>query len=622
MRERAHGYILSAIAALLPNNRPILYSLFVMLLLSQGLSNIAHAQQSGSVYATAYQDVNVGANSDEPYNKPRNTLGPPNGGGHSLGWGGSIVLFFGENAVSPSGDAKGDIHVIENNVPESVFVDISTDGQNWIPAGSVGTSNANGGALNIDGISETNVVYPYIRLTDTDGRQTGAPYGGADIDAVSISPAPPEEDKEGGCNNKKGEDGNRGNPCNVASGNKYQAERDFVLPGLSYTRYYNSRVFYDSNLGIGWTSTYHKRLIHKSNKIVVLRSSGYSEAWQDNGGILAGDLDSSYLLTNSGSGNVLTHEDGRTETYNNVGLLVSESTSEGLTTTFTYSSADQLLKVYGPYGHSLTFEYDRYGRVKAVADDEDIVITYTYNGILLTKVTYADGSNRKYKYEDPNYFAHLTGIVDENGDRYATWEYDSEGRAISSEHADTSGNGGQEHMTFSYDSATQTTVTDAAGTIEVLTFDENLGTKNLIHQIFTHDGKGISQVYDANNNLIQLVDEEGRITTYLYNTNNQKISMTQAANTALARTTTYEYVSADIDLVTKTTQPSIVSGLFKQTITAYDANLNITSVTINGFDQSSNSISRTTTFTHDALGKVTSVNGPRTDVNDTSNISY
>jgi len=52
----------------------------------------------------------------------------------------------------------------------------------------------------------------------------------------------------------------------------------------------------------------------------------------------------------------------------------------------------------------------------------------------------------------------------ENGDRYATFAFDTTGRTISTEHA-----GGFERLTFDYQ-PTQTTVIDAAGTERVFQF--------------------------------------------------------------------------------------------------------------------------------------------------------
>jgi len=48
-----------------------------------------------------------------------------------------------------------------------------------------------------------------------------------------------------------------------------------------------------------------------------------------------------------------------------------------------------------------------------------------------------DNPKRTYHYEDTRFPNHLTGVTDENGDRYSTFAYDAEGKAILTEHAQT-----------------------------------------------------------------------------------------------------------------------------------------------------------------------------------------
>ena len=75
-----------------------------------------------------------------------------------------------------------------------------------------------------------------------------------------------------------------------------------------------------------------------------------------------------------------------------------------------------------------------------------------------TPLDESDNPVRYYLYEDPNFPHALTGIVDENNVRFATWAYDAQGRAILSEHA-----GGADRVELSYNADGSTTVTDALG---------------------------------------------------------------------------------------------------------------------------------------------------------------
>jgi len=166
------------------------------------------------------------------------------------------------------------------------------------------------------------------------------------------------------------------------------------------------------------------------------------------------------------------------------------------------------------------------------------------------------------------------------------------------------------------------TVTDAIGTQEVWTFQEILNENKLTSKINQVDGKGITQTWDTRGNLLSRTDAEGRTTTYSYNSKNQRISMTEAYGTSYARTMTYEYLDADTDLITKVTSPSIFAGNFKETITTYDSRLNVTSITINGFNADGKIVTRVTSFSHNAYGKITQINGPRIDVDDITTLRY
>jgi hypothetical protein len=79
----------------------------------------------------------------------------------------------------------------------------------------------------------------------------------------------------------------------------------------------------------------------------------------------------------------------------------------------------------------------------------------------LTRVTYQDGTYREYLYEIATFLYALTGIVDENGDRYATFGYASgtynfsDGKVIATQHAQTTNGVPQEKFTIVYNSATR-----------------------------------------------------------------------------------------------------------------------------------------------------------------------
>ncbi|MCO3156978.1 RHS repeat protein, partial [Pseudomonas aeruginosa] len=91
---------------------------------------------------------------------------------------------------------------------------------------------------------------------------------------------------------------------------------------------------------------------------------------------------------------------------------------------------------------------DEYGKAKSLETSSTKVdLTYNQNGSLTKRTTNASGfkSEKDYHYENSQNPRLLTGITDENGARYATWTYDDQGRAISSEHAN-----GAEKVSLAY----------------------------------------------------------------------------------------------------------------------------------------------------------------------------
>jgi RHS repeat-associated protein len=344
---------------------------------------------------------------------------------------------------------------------------------------------------------------------------------------------------------------------------------------------------------------------------------------QWSGGAWTTDPDVPGTLSATTSGWTYTLRDGTVETYDISGRLVRITDRTGLSQTLTYSS-DRLESVTNAFGHSLRFASG------TVTDHAGQSIRYSYGeGGNLTRVDYPNGTAKLYHYDDSRFPGHLTGIshVEANGttNRFATFTYDATGKAASTEHA-----GGMEKFTLNYDWATQTTVTNAAGTKMVLSFTTAWGAKNLTRKTNYSDYKGITQTYDGRNNLICRSDEEGRVTTYTYN-GLQKVSMTEGQSgncttptlTTATRTTTYQYLSTTLDLPTLIQSPSVAGGSnTKQVGIAYDAQRNPVTITQSGFTPAGVAVARSIALGYNAFGQVTSIDGPRTDVADVTHISY
>ena len=112
------------------------------------------------------------------------------------------------------------------------------------------------------------------------------------------------------------------------------------------------------------------------------------------------------------------------------------------------------------------FALNAYGYVSAITDSNGNIYQYEYTNDNLTAVVYPDltpdvvddNPRKQYLYENADFPSALTGLIDEEGIRFATWEYDAYGRAIKSKHAL-----GAEELNISYNPDATTTTTNALG---------------------------------------------------------------------------------------------------------------------------------------------------------------
>lgn len=441
-----------------------------------------------------------------------------------------------------------------------------------------------------------------------------------------VNTIPPKE--EFACS---GEDAVFGNPCDASNGNKHQYELDFQSPltGLSIGRYYNSnlakglptgagkRIY---GLGYGWTASFLKRLDIGTNVIHSRRANGNRESFIFKNNTWQAGSDGTLLLSQDASGYTLTRPNSNSEHYNLQGSIDTE-TINGLVLTYSYDGSGNLQAVTNSFGHSLSFTYGDNNQIATITTPTDDVFQYDYDtNNNLVSVTYPDTNSRTYHYENGGFISALTGITDENNSRYSTYGYTSYGWADKTQHAISDNVTPQENYELSYQS--DVTVTDPRGKQRVLDFDTNLGVKKLIRSTNLEDGKVLTLAYDGQNNLTSRTDEEDNQTTYVYNSDNQKESMTEAAGTPSARTTTYSYYSPAVDLVTSISRPSVSSGAQRVTTISYDAGFNVDTITETGYQADGTAISRATDLDFDNVGRVVQINGPRTDVSDITQLAY
>ena len=258
-------------------------------------------------------------------------------------------------------------------------------------------------------------------------------------------------------------------------------------------------------------------------------------------------------------------ENGDIEDYNAEGKLLSITATNGMKQELFYDASTGLLSsVKDSTGRELLFAYTG-NQLSSVTVDGNKTTSYAYNSLgLITTVTRPDNTTRIYHYEDSRFPTALTGITDERGKRYATWAYDAQGRAISSEHA-----GGAEKTLLAFNADGSTTVTNALNKQTIYRFADIAGARRVtkVEGQPTANCVGANQdyTYTAQGWIASKTDWKGIKTTYQYNTLGQETSRTEAFGTSEARTITTEW-HPTLFVKTKVTEPE------KETIYSYDSN--------------------------------------------------
>jgi YD repeat-containing protein len=295
----------------------------------------------------------------------------------------------------------------------------------------------------------------------------------------------------------------KGEPINIATGNKFEQDTDYVAPTswLTFRRFYNGLVAVDpTTLGTTWRHSFDRSLKFASSvSIRAYRPDGRFEKFsKSNTGAWTPDADiaDSLIQESDANGNatgytVFVAASQQFEQYSATGLLLSIKDEAGQVMTLTYSTTSTsvsiapapnlLLTVTDPNGRVLQFTYDSSARLHTVTQPDSGVLTYGYDAATgdLTSVQYPDGKIRQYAYNEAsltggaNLPGVLTGVIDEAGARYASTTYDSTGRATSASLA-----GGVDAMTVTYGTSTgttPTTITTALGVSTSLGFQNILG---------------------------------------------------------------------------------------------------------------------------------------------------
>lgn len=326
-----------------------------------------------------------------------------------------------------------------------------------------------------------------------------------------------------------------GNPINFAMGNKVQEEEDY----RSATEGYPLRLVRRFNSADGyWRHNYATRLKIEATRLMLFFPDGGAMPFARSGSTITPEPDELGSLMQVGSGWLYVAGDNTRYEFNADGRLVKQSEPYGLYHSLVYGAAG-LVTVTDSFGNSLSFTEDAHLQPLAFTAP-GVSIAYTYDGtarlLTVAKTTGTETGTRTYHYENPTYPRFLTGITDERGVRYATFTYDSLGRAISSTHA-----AGADLTQVAYNADGTATVTNPLGKEAIYHFTVINGVKR-ITQIEGEPSPNCpasnsTYTYDARGQLTRQTDANGNVTQYAYNARGLRVLYTQAVGTAEQRTT-------------------------------------------------------------------------------------
>lgn len=418
-----------------------------------------------------------------------------------------------------------------------------------------------------------------------------------------------------------------GNPIHLASGNKFQEEVDFADPlsTLSFKRAYNSLGFEDTGLGKGWRHNFQRSLhiaaVDTQNVAVARRPDGKVLTFRKQAdGTLRPDADVSERLWRQADASGNTTWELRTvadelEIYDSGGRLQNIELLGGNTLTLEYASG-KLTKVQDSFSRSLNFSYNAIGKLEGFSDPAGNQFSFAYDSDdHLVDVVYPDQSHKTYIYNEQQHTGFtdlpyaLTGITDENGSRFATYKYDSVGRAVSTEHA-----GGAQRTTLTFNADGTTSITDALGTSRTMAFAHILGTyreTSSTHPCVACGGNvPKSTSYDSNGNVKTTTDFRFIATVYDYDlARNLETTRTEAYATGDQRITRTAW-HPQFRLPEAITEP--VSGGSRISTFVYDSVGNLERKTVTGpkNDGTSATVSRTWSWAYLSRGRVKAATDP------------
>lgn len=230
-----------------------------------------------------------------------------------------------------------------------------------------------------------------------------------------------------------------GNPVQPASGEKLQTDVDWIDSSshpLTVARTYRSFGAPWAGLGATWSLPWAATAVVMETEAwirlgdgrrVNFRRVSTQQPW-------AADASADSLVATSEGFRYRRASDGVSWDFDAQGRLLRIVERSGWAMSVQRDASGRVAYVANAFGRSLAFTYDGANRLSAITTPDGGRIGYSFDSVGNTvAVVYPDGTSRTYLYDDGPGL--LTGVVDERGIRVATFGYDANGWAVSTQHA-------------------------------------------------------------------------------------------------------------------------------------------------------------------------------------------
>lgn len=328
-------------------------------------------------------------------------------------------------------------------------------------------------------------------------------------------------------------------PCFPGTGDKMRVEPDFQISGWPFSRVYHSLAELDGgHISTGWTTTLSDRVIQGVLPGYVTPEGFYEGSGSAGGTKYRSLIRPERVIEKLGSplvGYRITYGNEIRE-FDAVGRLVMlrDANDAGRDLRLIYTG-DMLSQLVTAQGRVTLIEYEE-DRLSRILRSDGSAINYLYDVAGNLSAVGQGGRIKQYLYSEPSRSASdkthlLTGIIDEAGQRYASFYYDSDGRVIGSH---LEGRDGPVE-------ATRVTYT-GANTAQVVT--DGLGARTITYSadqyrrpISISDARGTVANTFSGALLTKSVDRTGTATTYAYDSGFLSATDTAAASTSRQRVT-------------------------------------------------------------------------------------